>query len=229
MKANEIYKVFSEIGATHLHHANSVKTSSTFLEQGGLLSREYVEKNELIQTSQSSDTIDKTLKIWNRIFIDHVDIHARGGRKKGPNQYGPVLFIFELGLLQQMPSKADINVTKLNPIYWPGRGKTECWFSNTKEISENVSYGNFDKMIVIETNDGKLTFPDSSVKIILDDPQRKLKTGEDAFTHAINCLESSAKKGKVKLTLEKRICNTECICKAIYKQYSMDELEKYFG
>ncbi len=39
MKGTEVFDVLKDIGATLLHHANSVMTSNTFLEQGGLASR----------------------------------------------------------------------------------------------------------------------------------------------------------------------------------------------
>ena len=61
--AQELIDVLRGIGATGLYHANSVTTSSTFLEQGGLLSRKFVEDRGLNQTAQYSDSNDKKLGI----------------------------------------------------------------------------------------------------------------------------------------------------------------------
>jgi hypothetical protein len=47
VEGSDIYGILKRIGATHLHHANSVITSCTFLEQGGLLGRGFVEDHGL--------------------------------------------------------------------------------------------------------------------------------------------------------------------------------------
>lgn len=117
MKPSDVYEVLKGIGASRLHHANTVTTSCTFLEHGGLLSRGYVESHHLEQTYQPSDDIDQKYGIWDRVFVDHVDIRYRAGRVKGPNQYGPVLFELPLDILLNLPTASDVLVTKMNPIY----------------------------------------------------------------------------------------------------------------
>ena len=69
MKPDGVYQVLKGIGATHLHHANTVTTSCTFLEHAALLSRDYVEKHGLAQTNQSSDEIDKKYGIWTAYLL----------------------------------------------------------------------------------------------------------------------------------------------------------------
>ncbi len=98
MNAKDVYDVLVQLQVPppNLHHANTVTTSCTFLENGALLSRGYVQKYGLEQTPQGSDDIDKKYGIWDAVFLDQVDIHFRGGRRKGPNQYGPVLFVLDL-------------------------------------------------------------------------------------------------------------------------------------
>jgi len=129
MQGYEIRAVLKDIGVTHLHHANSVITSCTFLEKGGLLSRGFVERKNLVQTPQSSDEIDKKHNIWEYIFLDHIDIHERAGRKKGPNQYGPALFRFNLDILLGLPPGTEVCVTKMNPIHWQaGQFHSDRWF-----------------------------------------------------------------------------------------------------
>lgn len=220
MNPAEVHTVLERIGATELHHANTVPTSCTFLEQGGLLSRGYVERNGLIQTPQpDSDYIDKKYLIWDRIFLDHVDIHGRAGRKKGPNYYGPVLFEFDVNTLLELPAQTEVLVTKQNPVHWTGGQRDEeRYYLTAKELSENLAYGNFDKMLVIKLPDEKLVFP-RNFQIRLDDPQRKLSSGENAYVHAEKRLETAAAKSNVRVTISPHECCNGCICVQRYEKY----------
>ena len=213
MQRNEVYGVLQRIGATHLYHASTVTTCSTFLEQGGLLSRAYVEQHHLDQTAQQSDQIDKQYQIWDRIFLDHVDIHDRGGKKKGPNHYGPVLFQFDAKILLTLPNDADIRVTKKNPVNWKSdEPESDRWFRDAAELADNIRYGNFDKMLVIRTPRGIINFPDKVARIILDDPERNLSNGKSAYCYAEQRLKRAAQIGQVKLTVNPRCCQDGCIC-----------------
>ena len=92
----KLYELLKDKGVTNLYHANTVATSITFIEEGGLLSREYVENKELYQTLQTSDEIDKLFDVFDDIFLDTTDLHKHFCRQ---NHYGPVLFQFSLELL----------------------------------------------------------------------------------------------------------------------------------
>ncbi len=230
MQGSDIYKILTQIGATHLHHANSVSTSCTFLEQGGLLSRAFVEAHGLNQTPQSSDQKDKKYGIWDRIFVDHVDIHDRGGRKKGPNQYGPILFQFNVEMLLHLPSGTDIQVTKRNPVHWyDNEPDTGRWFQDPQELEKNIHFGDFDKMLVIQTPFGKLEFPNHEAHVILDNPQQQVSSGVDAYTHAVSRLKQAAQKGQVKLSIESRVCQAGCICLKKYAAMGVQFVDFYFG
>ncbi|RTZ23381.1 hypothetical protein EKN09_09165, partial [Vibrio penaeicida] len=109
----ELHELLVKKGVTHFHHANSLATAITFIEEEGLLSRGDVEKEDLIQTNQSSDDDDKDFDVWDDIFIDIVDLHGYFPRQ---NLYGPVLFKFNIDFL--LDDDLDIWVTKNNPIYW---------------------------------------------------------------------------------------------------------------
>lgn len=231
MHPADVYKILRQIGATHLHHANSVITSCTFLEQGGLLSRAFVEDHGLEQTPQpASDEKDRKYGIWDRIFVDHVDIHDRGGRRKGPNFYGPVLFQFAIEILLHLPEGADVRVTKRNPVHWyDNEPDAARWFQNPEELAKNIHFGDFDKMLVIQTAGGKLEFPNRTAHIILDDPHKPLFSGEDAFTHAENRLKAAAAKGQVKLSVQARVCQVGCICLKKYEDRGVQTIDLYFG
>lgn len=55
LNAKEVHQILKTKGVTHLHHANTVTTSKSFLENKSLLSREFVERENLFQTGQNSD------------------------------------------------------------------------------------------------------------------------------------------------------------------------------
>jgi hypothetical protein len=229
MKGTEVFDVLKDIGATLLHHANSVTTSNTFLEQGGLASRGFVEDHGLKQTPQSSDEIDKKYGIWDRIFVDHVDIHDRGGRRKGPNQYGPVLFRFDLDILHGLPAATEVLVTKTNPVHWyDNQADSDRWFETAEELAKSIRFGDFDKMLVIKTPSGKLDFPNDRAQIILDDPRRQVSSGEDAYTHAEKRLKVAATVGQVKAYIERRECQVGCICIEKYATYKPERIDFWF-
>jgi hypothetical protein len=229
MKPDAVYQVLKDIGATHLHHANTVTTSCTFLEHAALLSRGYVENHGLAQTAQPSDDIDKKYEIWDRVFVDHVDIHYRGGRVKGPNQYGPVLFVFSLDLLLTLPAGSDVLVTKMNPIYWNDMQKEgDRWYLNPEELAQNIKYGNFDKMLVIHTTDGKVDLPGKQAQIALDEPHRLLSSGKDAHAFAEERLRQSAKTGGVTAVIERHECRYDCTCVEKYKGYDQAYFDTRF-
>ena len=230
MQGCDVYNVLKKIGATHLHHANSVTTSCTFLEQRGLLSRGFVEDHGLNQTAQSSDETDKKYGIWHRIFVDHVDIHDRAGRKKGPNYYGPVLFVFGLEILLGLPASTETLVTKMNPVHWrDNQSESDRYFQSAEELSKSIRFGNFDKMLVIQTPSGKLDFPQREARIILDDPKRQVSPGKDACSHAAEQLNAAAAIGKIKASIERRECQSGCICLQKYATWSVQDMNLYFG
>lgn len=151
MQGKDVLDALKKIGVTHLYHANSVTTSCTFLERGGLLSRGFVEHNGLKQTLQTPDEDDKKFGVWDRIFLDQVDIHERAGKKKAPNQYGPVLFPLDLDILLRLPVGSDVLVTKENPIYWEGRAEADRCFQNAEDLEKHIQKGEFAQMIMIHT------------------------------------------------------------------------------
>ena len=199
-------------------------TSRTFLEQGGLLSRGFVEDHGLNQTAQFSDQSDKKNGIWHRIFLDHVDIHDRAREK---NLYGPVLFEFDLNILLTLAARSEILVTRKNPVHWNERDPdSERWFRTKDELARHIRFGDFGKMLVIKTPSEKLDFPNRKALIILDDPQRKLSSGENAYTHAKNRLTTTA--SPVNASIERRECRKGCSCAKEYDEDTNEEIDAYF-
>jgi hypothetical protein len=229
LQGADVYAILRSIGATFLHHANSVSTSCTFLEQGALLSRDFVESQHLIQTPQGSDEIDKKYQIWHCVFVDHVDIHDRGGRRKGPNQYGPVLFVQGLDILLTLPPGANVFVTKSNPIHWyDNQPVTERWFQSAQELAGSIRFGDFDKMLVIQVPSEKIEFPNHRVQVVVDNPQRQLSSGEDAYTYAVQRLTAAAAVGHTGITIQQRECRDGCLCVEKYRGYTPGQIDFWF-
>jgi hypothetical protein len=230
MQGRDLHGILKQAGATHLYHANSVVTSCTFLQQGGLLSRGSIEDRGLKQSQQVSDELDKKYDLWRRIFLPHADIHDRTGQEKGPNPYGPALFALALDVLLQLPAGTEIRVTRKSPAYWydnePESGR---WFQSAEELAQNIAPGDLDKMLSIQTPSGKLSFPGQQARIILDDPQRQLPSGKDAYAHAASQLQAAAAAGHIEVSIERRKCRNGCICGEKYANWSAPVTDFYFG
>lgn len=231
MQGTDVYGVLQQIRATHLYHANSVTTSCTFLEEAGLVSRGLVEDHGLKQTPQpSSDEIDKKYGIWHSVFLDHVNIHERAGKSKGPNYYGPVLFVLDLKILLSLPENTEVLVTKVNPVHWyDGQPDGDRWFQSPEELAKDIHFGEFHKMLVIQTPSEKVDFPDRLARIFLDDPQRQMPSGENAYTHAEKRLNAAAANGGVKASIERHRCRTDCKCAERYATYDPRKFYSFFS
>lgn len=226
MNGTDVYQVLHQHGVTHLHHANTVPTSCTFLEQRGLASRGWVEHWGLTQTVQYSDDLDKQYGIWNDVFTDGVDIHARASRR---NQYGPVLFRLPLGALLTAPPGTSVMVTRRNPVKWvPGEADAARYFLTFEELSAGYHYGEFDQHVVFRTPGWILPLATFPVEIILDNPGRVLSDGNDAYQAAVGKLQAAAAVGGTPITIAQRQCRSTCKCCAghtsSYEYQSLDAI-----
>lgn len=227
MKLNnkELYDFFKEIKIQVLYHANTVKTSMTYFEQKGLLSRGAVEDKGLIQTKQSSDSVDKILNVWNDVFIDTTDLHSYFGRQ---NYYGPVLFELNIDLL--LNEDYEIWITKNNPIYWNADTTDENrYFISVAELREK--WGDYDrqkKMITIRNNSTPILF-DYVRRVVVDDPRVTIPVDRHVFNETVDNIKSTIKndhilKGKF-LTRE---CSN-CWCRGNYlDQVNVTEIKRLF-
>src|SRR5215468_10760927 len=76
---------------------------------------------------------------------------------------------------------------------------------------------------------GKLNFPNRRARIILDDPQRQLQSGVNAYSHAEARLTEAAADSKVEVSIERRKCPMGCICAGKYAAWSTPVVDFYFG
>lgn len=228
MRGPDVYNVIRDAGVESLYHANTVVTSCTYLQIGGLASRCHVEDRSLPQTSQYSDEVDKRYGIWEDVFTDGVDIHARASRR---NNYGPVLFRLPATILLNLPAGTDVLVTRINPVNWTrGGAEADRYFLNPAELREGYQYGDFGKHVTMRIQGGLLPFPDSSLDIILDDPQLTLPDGVDAYATAVQSLQTASAAGNVAIQIAKRQCNRLCNCvSGLDQSYDKAEIGQLFS
>jgi hypothetical protein len=214
-------------GVNVLCHANSVRTSSTFLREGGLFSRGAVEDRGLEQTDQTSDQGDRDLGLWHDIFLDGIDIHTRYGAG-ARNEYGPVLFMYSVNLLSE-PDLPPVWVIKsrINPLYWPTSMPMEDrYYQSVEEFEAGYQYGDY-KSITLRGAHDPLPFEPHLIKVLVDQP-RRLLDGVDLHEVAMQALTEAAKDGGVDADkIRVRDCSG-CRCQRQYESLSEYSLRQLF-
>lgn len=220
----KLHSFFTEQGITHLHHANTLATSVTFIQNGGLLARGDLERNGLYQTFQSSDSDDKLFDVWDDVFLDTDDLHTYFRRQ---NKYGPILFKFNIDFL--LNENLDIWITKNNPIYWHGvTSVQDRYFQNIDEV--RLKWDEIEKqrkMITVRKPNKPVLF-NSLEEIIVDDPRAQYN-GTVFSTEMINALDAVTQNDqKLRNKAKLRICNS-CYCYQNYlTEVTVDTLAKLF-
>lgn len=212
MTGQEVYDVLALRGVTRIFHANSVKTSLSILSLGGLASRRLVEGSGLSQTNQITDDIDRKYGIWGDVFMDTVDIHQRVSNR---NNYGPVLFVMDVGVLKALPPGSQVLVSRLNPSKWDSTScDAERYFLNSDELKAGVNIGNFDQMLIVRTANEIIHFGDFLQSIILDEPKLTNGTSPE-FDSAETALNAAAAAKGIRVRVSRRQC-APCGCITSY-------------
>lgn len=226
----ELYGFLASKNIQYFFHANTVKTSCTFIEQKGLLSRGFIETKGLVQTPQTSDEIDKQFNVWNDIFFDLFDLHGYFPRQ---NLYGPVCFVLDNRFLldQNLP---NICITRDNPIYWKhSMSDDDKYYRSVGEYIDEFEHNKRQKciqkkMFTIHNTYKKIPLKKYLLKIILDNPRVKvndLSLYKEAEKQILYSLEKS---GFDKNIFKKRTCSN-CFCHENYlNRIDSDELTKLF-
>ncbi|WGO98124.1 hypothetical protein QFX18_19135 [Saccharophagus degradans] len=225
LDARDILRVLRQKGVEKLHHANTVRTACSFLRQGKLISRGTLDELGLPQTDQQTDEIDKDHGLWYDIFVDTVNIHHRG---KGRNLYGPILFEFNLEILEQdwLPY---IWVTKTNPNKWTNdMNYEEKYFKSVGEFEANFQYGNFDKLFVLRSVGGVVRLAPYLNRIIVDRCERELY-GVKAYDQAVGAIKASAIAGGLEhVEIAPHGCQQNCKCESQYTTMNGSVFEKFY-
>lgn len=225
----ELYKFLESKNFRFFFHANTVRTSCTFIEHKGLISRGCIESNGLTQTSQQSDEIDKQFNVWNDTFFDLIDLHGYFPRQ---NLYGPVCFVLDNKFLLD-DSLPNICITKNNPIYWESAMcDADKYYCSVKEYADEFEYNIRNKfiqqkMFTIHNTNKKIPFKKYLVKILLDNPRVEINHISLYKEAKIKLIDSLEKCGYDKCILETRTCSN-CFCHKNYLNLDVYELKKLF-
>lgn len=226
----ELYEFLSAQNIRYFFHANTVRTSCTFIEEKGLLSRGAIEAKGLIQTPQSSDEDDKQFNVWNDIFFDLVDLHGYFPRQ---NLYGPVCFVLNNSLLLD-PDLPNICITKNNPIYWESNmSDIDKYYASVQEYIDEFEDNKkkkciHRKMFTIHDTFEKISFEKYLEKIILDNPKvsvNHVNLYREAKRRLVNSLKVA---GSDESILHMRVCSNCFCCRNYLNQVEVDELHKLF-
>ncbi len=233
-----LYHILKEKNIEFLYHANTVSTSITFIEQRALLSRHYIETNELHQTDQKSDSEDKKFDVWDHVFFDGSDLHKK---YKTANKYGPVLFRLKLELLTS-PDFTSVHVTKSNPWYWTeSTTLDEKFYKDAEEIKTDYLTGkklDSQIMFTVRKPETKIKLNKYLHSIGLDKPKLMVKTqkGELSISEYMDKLFSSKMQehglGHIPLLTRHSTLLSPCTCQIEYNRlYAFDNKEfvKRFG
>jgi len=221
LDSKEVFKILKTKGITHFHHANTVTTAKSYLEANALLSREYIEKNKLFQTGQSSDSKDKEFGIHNFIFLDAKDLADFFSR---PNDYGPVLFKLDLKLLlsEDIPT---VRISRENPFYWKdSNALNDQYYNNLDDFKNEYSTGNKLRdgktMFMITTLDGSLSLEKYLQEITVDNPHLIFTDNRKLITTITDFLEPELTKFGIQLQVLDRF-------QFGYNRLRVFEFEKY--
>lgn len=101
----EVVQILRERGA-YIYHACQLKDFRSYLQLGGVPSRQVLEQSGLPYTPFDTDESDREGELWDKVFVNIQDFGvtyarfgANGGTLATPNPYGPILFIFEPDIL----------------------------------------------------------------------------------------------------------------------------------
>jgi hypothetical protein len=226
LPSKEVLALMKSKGVDYLYHANTVRTTCTFLRTGYLLARGIVHERGLDQTPQKSDAahLDRALGIWYDLFFDSCDIQVRSGQH---NEYGPVL-CFDLALLEQdwMPS---IWVTKDNPIRWsPTTSAAKRWFTSIDELKKSYNRYTFAQHAVLRNVAGSIRLLPYLKAIILDNPERGLPRtpSVDIHSQAAGALQNALRAGGLQ---GKGIRLASRKSHSLYKKVIDDDIYKLFS
>lgn len=209
MNALDVKKVLLENDVEYLYHVNTVVTSLSYMNNGGLFSRGAATNLSLPQTAQTSDDTDIELGVFFDVFFDSCDIHSRAKRI---NDYGPVTFVFGIDVLDDYKNY-DIKITKSNPIYWTNdMSEEEKYFCSVEDLKENFRYGNFAQEITICCIEEAVNFK-NLIKIIIENPKIE---NTKYFDNACKSINDALLHNHIDIPFIVRECSNNCTCKERY-------------
>lgn len=221
---SDVRALLESKGATRLYHANTVTTALSMMEAGGLVSRGYAVGNGFSQTAQDSDEKDKRFGVWNDVFVDPVDIHARAGKR---NIYGPVLFVLDLELLE-WPKLGTVRITRDNPLNWRANQKaTDRYFSTLAEFYIRYSLGDFHVMFTVRGGTQPVPFRRFLRCVAVDDPKLTLHGGQNEFEVTRSRIEALLP-SEWDVPVKGHDCRSDCRCFGEYASLGRKDMQQLF-
>ncbi len=219
LDSNRILQILLNKGVDTFFHANTVRTSCTFLADGHLLSRQNAVGRGLAQTTQGSDDKDQKFGVFDDIFLDGVDIHERGGKRRAPNEYGPVLFMLDIrSVLTDPLVQGALRITRDNPYYWTqDQTDAQRYFTSAEEFDQSYRRGDFFRMLTFRISGGRLPLAAHLRQIRLDDP-RIPNNSSGEFDAAYAALQEAAARSRTDVRIERRQCQEGCVCLQNYSR-----------
>jgi len=208
----DVFNLLEEEGIKYLHHANTSSTALSFLENGAILSRQYVEDNAETcwQTIQGTDELDKQLGIFNDVFFDVENLWECGPHM---NNYGPVVFKFSTKVLKERV----IGIMKDNPIRG---GEGGLYFERLGEVKNACIYMNswqFSNHIVVKDAGGSIDLA-SLKRVIFYSPNEPLALDSRNNPSDACCLIKQ-KSLEMGIKFENRFVDTNCIPEKKYPTF----------
>jgi hypothetical protein len=216
MRAADVLPILRGKHIDVLYHANSMATSEAFFRLRGLVSRGRVEAEGMRQTAQYTDDGDRRFNVWNDVFTDSVDLHTRMSRR---NQYGPLLFELDVGILAVLPEEVEVHLTRTNPSKWAiGQSHEDRYFHAPGLATAGFVRGTFDHMITFRTASGLIPFGDHLRRIVLDNPQMIwVQSQASIFEGALARVHQLAADAGLTTPIVERQCHEGCRCVSEYQ------------
>ena len=153
------------------------------------------------------------------MFVDSVDIYERA---HNANYYGPVLFVYDVGVLDSIPESC-IRITKSNPVHWDANAsENEKYFTDEDELVFCFIKGDFGQHITIKSQNAPLPFTYLS-RIIITDPHNDYMA---YYVNAVDAISRCIRDNDLAVVLEERRCLEYYKCSEFYSNNS--NVEKHY-
>lgn len=150
-----------------LYHAINLRDFEAYCKTGFLLCREDLEAEEADFTRFSTDSKDREIDVWNRVFGNLKDIGSYFWSKDDsvPNAYGPITLAFNHRV---WPTLTDLTIT--SQTVTNGKAKALTAADIDESFVQNGQYYNLkDGLSAIEINASNRRIPLSDLAYILVD------------------------------------------------------------
>lgn len=130
-----------EARSVNLYHACQLKDFRSYIQLGGIPSRNKLLNSSLDFTAFDTDKIDKENQVWDKVFGNFSDFGREFTKEKSksqPNPYGPIQIVFKPNALR---SASDLSITLRSAGARNFDRDKEC-LKNSQEVEMMFQYPN---------------------------------------------------------------------------------------